>query len=132
MGILANMSEDPDGSKIIPSPIEDRKTTVCSTDIIYPVEKIDSRALNGLRGFASIHVMAFHLLQPRGWMGADSLCGSVEMPVSFLLSGFCLALGNGKTKWDGCTTLCTDKVGNYFDYRRFFLNRIARIGPLYY
>ena len=51
------MSEDPDGSKIIPSPIEDRKTTVCSTDIISPVEKIDSRALNGLRGFASIHVM---------------------------------------------------------------------------
>ena len=75
-------------------------------------------------------LQAFHLLQPRGWMGADSLCGSVQMPVFFLLSGFCLVLGNGKTKWDGCTTLCTDRVGNYFDYRRFFLNRIARYHAL--
>ena len=48
------MSEDPGVSKTIPSPIEDRKK---SNLVLSPVEKINSRALDGLRGFASIHVM---------------------------------------------------------------------------
>ena len=47
------MSEDPDGSKII-LPNEDRKK---NNLVLSPVEKINSRALDGLRGFASIHVM---------------------------------------------------------------------------
>ena len=62
------MSEDPEGSKIIPSPIEDRKK---SNLVPSPIEKMDSRALDGLRGFASIHVMvskAQKLLGPGGFV----------------------------------------------------------------
>merc|ERR1711892_1174984 len=92
------------------------------------MSQVDSKALDGLKGFASMYVMAFHLFQKR----SVDLCGSVMMPVFFLLSGFCLVLSSGKTIWDGCTVLFAKREGKLMDSRIFYLKRFARIVPLYY
>merc|ERR1711892_389296 len=92
------------------------------------MSQVDSKALDGLKGFASVYVMIFHLLQKR----SIDLCGSVMMPVFFLLSGFCLVLSNGKTTWEGCTVLFAKRNDNFMDSKIFYLKRFSRIGPLYY
>jgi len=89
---------------------------------------IDSTALDGLKGWASIYIMCFHLFMRRGL----DLCGSVMLSFFFLLSGFCLVLGYGKTQWDGCTVVFVKKEGKLLDSRKFYLKRFTRIGPLYY
>jgi len=48
------------------------------------------------------------------------------------MSGFCLTLGYGKTKWDGCTWVCINRKGKLLDSRKFFINRFSRIVPLHY
>ena len=99
---------------------------------------IDSTALDGLKGWASIYIMVggnhnsilhlifclqcFHLFLRRGL----DLCGSVMLSFFFLLSGFCLVLGYGKTQWDGCTVAFVEKKGKLLDSRKFYLKRFTR------
>ena len=80
----------------------------------------------------------------------------VHMPLFFLLSGFCLTLGYGRTKYTrsaiccgrlACTDACnccrpmrrdgaaTDQQqsnGSVFDTNKFLFNRLAKILPVYY
>ena len=58
--------------------------------------KIDSHALNGLRGLISLHVMVFHSLiySHVGW----NILGSVPMSMFILISGFLISLNDGRTQ----------------------------------
>ena len=64
-------------------------------------ERLDKGSLNGLRGLFAFHIMAYHAclgipfvvhVEPVVYLYAN-----VDMPLFFLLSGFSLALGCGKT-----------------------------------
>ena len=88
--------------------------------------RLDSSALDGLRGVACLHVMvgrggsdrssprvqAFHYV---GEMTAYSvwLCGPMQMPLFYLLSGFCLAIGYGKTSWKGAAFFEASNEGEH-------------------
>ena len=66
--------------------------------------KFDSTALNGIRGIAAIHIVLFH-----GFTYCTfefNIYAQVHMPLFFLLSGFCMTLGYGKTKYDGYEVCC--------------------------
>ena len=67
------------------------------------------------------------------------------MPLFFLLSGFTLSLAYGRTTWTNfsspCVSNCCKTESNdnacltketVFNSRKFYQNRFARIGPLYY
>ena len=56
------------------------------------------------------------------------------MPVFFLLSGFCLALGYGRRDYTSTTWKLSEKdvSEGSFDATGFLLIRLARILPLYY
>ena len=71
------------------------------------------------------------------------------MPLFFLLSGFCLTLGYGRTKYTrstvccgrlACTDACnccrpnrdSDQESVVFDTHKFLFNRLSRILPVYY
>ena len=114
---------------------------------------LDSRALEGIRGLASLHVLFFHYFLC--WNGAlvcdwkqphaITISGSLEIPLFFLLSGFTLSLAYGRTSWTNfsnplaniyCKSKSAEEAGskqeNIFDSAKFYQNRYARIGPLYY
>jgi peptidoglycan/LPS O-acetylase OafA/YrhL len=85
-----------------------------------------------MRGLLAFWILIFHsLLFSVGW----NLHGSALMPVFFLLSGYSLAIGYGKTRYD--TQLLDDdkerrRRPSRFDFKRFYQNRFARITPMYY
>ena len=56
------------------------------------------------------------------------------MPLFFLLSGFCLALGYGRKNYTATAWKLSEKdvPEGSFDATGFLLNRLARILPLYY
>ena len=61
--------------------------------------------------------------------GKAYLCGSLEMSLFYLLSGFGLALGYGKTAWHGWSFLggrTQDGEGLSFGALKFYRNRFAR------
>ena len=111
---------------------------------------IDNGALTGLRGFFAFHVMVYHAFT----IGGDlqllqiDLYANVDMPLFFLLSGFCLTLAYGKTSWNGSTRCClgcksitSDGVADLenpkgekkiFDSWEFYKKRFIRILPLHY
>ena len=114
---------------------------------------MDKGALNGLRGLFAFHVMAFHHFgfmrgQPEPLIKTEiNLYAQVDMPLFFLLSGFCLTLAYGKTQWHGstrgcygCTTTTSDGVDvenpeeapKIFNSWEFYKNRFIRILPLHY
>ncbi len=73
-------------------------------------------AHSGIRGLLAIYIVLFHAVAySTGW----NLHGSALMPVFFLLAGYSLAIVYGK-QWPG------------FDIKHYYLNRIARIAPVYY
>ena len=112
-------------------------------------KRLDSLALDGLRGIASLHVMVrfpcridrykelisfynlftfqqvFHYLLVSG---KAYICGSLEMSLFYLLSGFGLALSYGRTVWDGWTFLGGRTEGDRvsFGALKFYRNRFAR------
>ena len=65
---------------------------------------INSDALNGLRGLASLHVLVFHVLFFS--KGRINIIGSFEMPLFFLLSGYSLALNYGRKAYTTHTRCC--------------------------
>jgi len=80
-------------------------------------------ALNGLRALASLHVMLGHYINIyiRGSQGIDIHPAS-EMPLFYLLSGYCLALNYCKTADDNTA----------INQRAFFIKRFGRLAPMYY
>lgn len=101
--------------------------------------RVDSSALTGLRGFLAIHVMVFHFLLWCDW--EIDILGSVVMTFFFLLSGFSLALCDGKRIYSrtpccgemGCVSLNSEDANVMrFDGKHFYQRRIARTLPLYY
>jgi peptidoglycan/LPS O-acetylase OafA/YrhL len=114
-------------------------------------ERLDKGSLNGLRGLFAFHIMAYHAclgipfvvhVEPVVYLYAN-----VDMPLFFLLSGFSLALGYGKTTWNGSTRCCfgcktkaldginienPDDVPKIFDSLKFYKKRLIRIFPLHY
>jgi peptidoglycan/LPS O-acetylase OafA/YrhL len=75
-------------------------------------------ALTGLRFWAALHVLLFHLIRGKTFAGRVVSSGQMSVGLFFVLSGFILAhtyLASGGLK----------------DTRSFFAARIARIYPLY-
>ena len=60
--------------------------------------------------------------------GKAYICGSLEMSLFYLLSGFGLVLSYGRTVWDGWTFLGgrTEGDGVSFGALKFYRNRFAR------
>ena len=77
---------------------------------------IDTRALDGLRGVAALHVVVGHFVQ--------SGCVALEMTLFYLLSGYTLTLAYGgrKGKLENC----------WSDILIFYWNRLVRIVPSFY
>ena len=101
--------------------------------LISQWKMLDKGALNGLRGFLSLHIMLFHAL-PRPFPNSPplNLYAAIDMPFFFLLSGFSLAISNGKKSEKGDNQQQTLQNSKNFDYRNFFKNRCIRILPLHY
>ena len=77
---------------------------------------IDTRALDGLRGIAALHVMVGHFLK--------SGCGALEMTLFYLLSGYSLTLAyGGRTGTEGSVVWRT---------LWFYWNRFVRTAPTFY
>ena len=111
---------------------------------------MDNGALSGLRGLLAFHIMVFHVLDEffKGSSFYVHIHGSMDMPLFFLLSGFCLALAYGNTHWTSVTRCCssTQRANRYqtnnlgsgddhqkiFDSVEFYKKRFIRIIPLHY
>ena len=112
-------------------------------------QRIDTQALNGLRGIVAVHIMVFHslLYSKLQW----NILGSVQMPLFFLISGFIFGLSEGKQKYlptKCCTELkkypnsnpvnindseeSSEDIPIHFDGRNYYQRRIARTIPLFY
>lgn len=89
-------------------------------------------AHTGMRGLLALWIVIFHsLFYSVGW----NLQGSALMPLFFLLSGYSLAIGYGKTKYRSRVEDDDKERRKYrskFDFRSFYQNRFARIAPIYY
>ena len=77
---------------------------------------IDTRALDGLRGVAALHVVVGHFVQ--------SGCVALEMTLFYLLSGYTLTLAYGGRK--AIVENC------WSDILIFYWNRLVRIVPSFY
>ena len=105
-------------------------------------ESIDTQPLNGLRGLLSIHIMIFHTLIFNDTFRVNIL-GSVGLTLFFLISGFVLALNDGKKanyKRFGCCGMCNkpsieeindDKLEK-LSWCEFMQRRAARVLPMYF
>merc|ERR1719295_362233 len=97
-------------------------------------KRINTKALNGLRGIMAIYVMVFHSLFFCEW--EIDILGYVPMTIFILISGFVLALNDGKRIYSAtkcCTELCPDKEDkSKFDGKNFYQRRCARIIPLFW
>ena len=111
---------------------------------------MDEGALSGLRGLLAFHVMVFHVVQLffEGSKFYVFIYGNMNMPLFFLLSGFCLALSYGRTHWTSVTKCCSriklanplqiNYLGNcgddqrIFDSVEFYKKRLIRIIPVHY
>ena len=104
---------------------------------------MDKGALNGLRGFLACHIFVEHCVSPQ-----IDIYGHIALQPFFLISGFCLTLGYGKTIWSGSRlyslrlkTTASDKNTNLeiagngpqiFDAMPFYKRRLIRILPIHY
>ena len=77
--------------------------------------RIDTLALDGLRGLASVHVVVGHFLHTG--------CPAIEMSLFYLLSGFTLTLAYGRRKTEESSCTKTSM---------FYKNRFARTAPSFY
>merc|ERR1719334_2904890 len=97
-------------------------------------ERINTKALSGLRGIMAIHVMVYHTLRNCEW--EIDILGYVPMTFFILISGFVLALNDGKRIYSAtkcCTELCPDKEDkSRFDGKNFYQRRCARTIPLFW
>ena len=101
---------------------------------------MDKEALNGLRGILSFHIVAFHAyIIPFPSSVPINLYAQIDMPIFFLLSGFGLAVSNGRTLfYDSNKCVAGDdkewdtEEKQEFDYWKFYKNRCIRILPLHY
>ena len=76
-------------------------------------KRVDTRALDGLRGVAALHVMVGHFVH--------SGCPALQMTLFYLLSGYTLTLAyGGRSTW------------SQSDILMFYWNRIVRIAPSFY
>ncbi len=140
----------------------------------------DQGALSGLRGYAAVHIMIFHsFYYSKAHMHLHAsvsiyvninslkvnqikvLWFQIQMPLFFLLSGFCLTLAYGRKQYAGFDTCCGPcrvvdtlshrffccgscqkksinvKPEDYsdlpvFDSWKFYFNRFSRVVPVYW
>jgi peptidoglycan/LPS O-acetylase OafA/YrhL len=93
-----------------------------------PKDKIEAKALTGLRGIAALLVTIYHVNPELSTTTTFSIGNIVDrgylwVDLFFVLSGFVLALNYGRSFADGC------RVNAWCD---FLLRRVARIFPLYF
>jgi len=104
------------------------------TNLSTKEERINTKALSGLRGIMAIHVMVYHTLRNCEW--EIDIMGYVPMTFFILMSGFVLALNDGKRIYSPtkcCTELCPDKEDkSKFDGKNFYQRRCARTIPLFW
>ena len=115
-------------------------------------ERLDTKALTGLRGFAAFHVMIGHYFV-FGELRQD-LLGGQAMGLFYVLSGFVMYLGyasvpvadpTGGGTWlaklcccigccDACCAPNTRQLdqGKPFSAKAFYIKRFARLAPTYY
>jgi peptidoglycan/LPS O-acetylase OafA/YrhL len=85
-----------------------------------PPPKLDTVALDGLRGLATLLVASFHLL--RRLDSPVIFEGQAAIPIFYFLSGFLLELGYGSKK-----PVCTSPSSTGI----YFVRRLARLWPTY-
>jgi len=133
--LMLVLEEEPEEA---PLQIKDAAPVPAPNQSQKPV-RIDTSALNGLRGVASLHIMLYHYGFPP--------LGRLELPLFFLISGYIFGIceGNKNYALTPCCTECTelrtpistneletpsDKIS--FDSKNFYARRAARTLPLYY
>jgi len=84
---------------------------------MFVERRIDTRALDGLRGIAMLHVIVGHFI--------GSGCPSVEMTLFYLLSGYSLTLAYGVRR-------NTDDGSFLWQTVWFYWNRFVRTAPSFY
>ena len=96
-------------------------------------QRVDTKALNGLRGVAAVHIMIGHYLD----LGYNyDLLFVMMLPFFFLISGFVFGMKEGATNYE--LTKCCGELRAYsdgkdhFDGKNFYKRRMARTLPLYY
>jgi len=87
-------------------------------------ERIDTKALTGLRGLAALHVACGHYLSTSN-LEYDCI-GGASMSFFYLLSGFVMTLGYART-----LTSADAAPKEAFNTKRFLKNRFARLVPTY-
>ena len=91
-------------------------------------ERVDMTALTGLRGLLALWVCGFHTV---GYSQLQwDLQGSPVMPPFFILSGFCLAVCYGGRGVRDVVPCCGEWRTPWA--RGFYVNRFARLAPVYY
>jgi peptidoglycan/LPS O-acetylase OafA/YrhL len=110
------------------SPDKWNGATVSTRSDRLPKDKIEAKALTGLRGVAALLVAIYHVNPELSSTTTFSIGNIVDrgylwVDLFFVLSGFVLALNYGRGFADGC------RVNAWCD---FLLHRIARIFPLYF
>ena len=96
--------------------------------------KINTTAINGLRGFLAIYIVVFHSLV---FSKVEvNILGSTVMTFFFLISGFVLGMNDGKRQYAPtkcCSELCISPQDEaHFNAKHFWRRRIARTLPLFY
>lgn len=104
---------------------------------VVPLKPMIARfdALDGLRGLVALWITLFHSFHYSEWN--VSLAGSSQMPLFFILSGFVLAITDGRTRHAVmycCQELCPPEGMNPppMNARNFFHRRLVRIVPLFF
>ena len=121
-------------SQITALELELQSTNDAHNDEAINNAKINTTALNGLRGFLAIYIMVFHSLVYCKW--EVNILGSTVMTFFFLISGFVLGMNEGKRQYAPtkcCSELCTNPQDeDQFNAKHFWRRRIARTLPLFY
>ena len=89
--------------------------------------KIDTKALTGLRGIVALHIAISHYSS--GGLGVD-LLGGPSLALFYILSGYIMTIGYASKLIH--PDVNQRRLAKPLDKKRFMVNRIARIFPLYW
>ena len=89
--------------------------------------KIDTKALTGLRGIVALHIAISHY--SGGGLGVD-LLGGPSLALFYILSGYIMTIGYASKLIH--PDVNQRRLAKPLDKKRFMVNRIARLFPLYW
>ena len=96
-------------------------------DVPIVPRKIDTVALNGLRGIVAMHIALGHY---SGFGLGIDLIGGASLPLFYLLSGYIMTIGYGSKLTNPSSR--QRNLAKPLNRKRFMVNRVARLCPLYW